>query len=123
MQKTPGQDQARIAQSNATKPPERVMSGSLQPLSAALGSQVAELEARAKRALNLTDLVRATLPGPEKNHVLSASYRDDLLVISMDSAMWTAQVRYQEDGLRRGLGAAGEKPFTKLKVRVGHPSG
>ena len=121
MHKTPSQDQARSAQSNATKSPQKLMSGSLKPLSSALGLQVAALEARAKRALNLTDLVRSTLPEPEKSHVLSASYRDDVLVISTDSAAWTAQVRYKEEWLREQLVSAGEKPFTKLKVRVGHP--
>jgi hypothetical protein len=121
MHKTPDQDQARTAQSNATKDPKKVMSAALMPLSQALGPQVAALEARAKQSFKLTDLVRAALPFPEKNHVLSASYRDDVLVISTDSPAWTAQVRYQEDTLRQQLQKAGEKPFTKLKVRVGQP--
>ncbi len=97
------------------------MSGSLVPLSAGLGAPIAELEARAKQAFKLTDLVRAALPAPEKNHVVSASYRDETLVVSTDSPAWTAQVRYREEALRKHLEQAGEKPFTKLKVRVGHP--
>ena len=95
------------------------MSGGLQPLSAALGGGIAALEARAKEAFRLLDVVRAALPEPEKNHVLSAVYRDDTLVIGVDSAAWTAHVRYREQSLLKGLLDAGEKPFTKLKVRVG----
>jgi hypothetical protein len=121
MHKTPAEDQARTAQSNAAKSNNGLMSGSLRPIAEGLGSQLADLQARAKQALNLTDLVRTTLPEAVKSHVLSASYRDDVLVISTDSAAWTAQVRYCESALREHLANAGEKPFTKLKVRVGHP--
>lgn len=97
------------------------MSNPLQPLASSLGDQVAQLEVRARQALKVLDLVRAALPEPEKNHVLSAGYRDDVLLISVDSAMWTAHVRYREQLLLKHLTAAGEKPFTNLKVRVGHP--
>ena len=98
------------------------MSGPLQPLSAVLSGRVADLEARALQAFKLTDVVRSALPEPEKNHVLSASYREEMLVISTDSAMWTARIRYLEEALRARLAEIGEKPFTKLKVRVGMPS-
>jgi hypothetical protein len=121
MQKLRGQDQAHSAQSSAAKSPATVMSNPLQPLAVGLGRQVQELEKRAAQALRMVDLVRAALPEPEKNHVLSASYRDDTLVIGMDSAMWTAHVRYREQALLRYLTKAGEKPFTVLKVQVGHP--
>jgi len=97
------------------------MSNPLQPLGAELGEQVAQLEQRANRALRVLDLVRDGLPEPEKNHVLSASYRDDTLIVYVDSAIWTAHVRYLEATLQRHWIAAGEKPFTFLKVRVGHP--
>jgi hypothetical protein len=123
MQKFPRQDQAHKAQSSAAKPPNSVMSGPLQPLSAALGEQVAALERRAEQALRVLDLVRMALPEPEKSHVLSAGYRDDVLIVTLDSAAWTAHVRYREAALRRHLTVAGEKPFTHLKVRVGRPDG
>ena len=98
------------------------MSGPLKPLSESLGTQVADLETRAIQALRLTNLVRMTLPPALKNHVLSAVYRDDVLVVSVDSPAWTAHARYSEAALREGLAAQGEKPFTKLKIRVGHGS-
>jgi len=97
------------------------MSGPLQPLSTALGGQIADLELRANQAFRLRDLVRGVLPEPDKNHVTSASYRDDELVVGVDSSMWTTHLRYLEAALLRHLVAAGEKPFTKLKVRVGRP--
>jgi hypothetical protein len=98
------------------------MSNPLQPLASGFGAQIAELEQRASHAHKVLNLVRAALPEHEKIHVLSAAYRDDVLVISVDSAMWTAHVRYREAALLQHLIAAGEKPFTNLKVRVGHPT-
>ncbi|HYM34340.1 MAG TPA: DciA family protein, partial [Steroidobacteraceae bacterium] len=84
------------------------MSNPLQPLAVGMGRQVAELEKRAAHALRVFDLVRSALPEPEKSHVLSASYREDTLVISVESAMWTAHVRYREQALLRCLIRAGE---------------
>jgi len=97
------------------------MSDKLRAFSDGLGPRIAALEARAKAVLALSDKVRLALPGPEKNHVLSASYREDTLIISTDSAAWCGHIRYQENTLRERLIAAGEKSFTVLKVRVGRP--
>jgi hypothetical protein len=97
------------------------MSDGLKPLSAALQGPLAHLESRARDASKLLELVRAGLPEPEKNHVLSASYRDDALIVIVDSSMWSAHVRYREKSLLQHLVAANEKPFTKFKVRVGRP--
>jgi hypothetical protein len=79
------------------------------------------LENQAKAALGLLNQVRKALPEPEKNHVLSASYQDDTLIVTSDSAAWCSHLRYRENFLREQLAALGEKPFTVLKVRVGRP--
>jgi hypothetical protein len=79
------------------------------------------LESQAKAALGLLAQVRKALPEHEKNHVLSASYHEDKLVITTDSAAWSTHFRYRENTLREQLVALGEKPFTVLKVRVGRP--
>jgi hypothetical protein len=60
------------------------------------------------------------LSGPERQHVLAAAFHEDTLVITTDSAAWTAQIRFAHDDLRKQLAAAGEKTFIHLKVRVGH---
>ena len=69
--------------------------------------------------MDLAALVRATLSGPEKEHVVSVSYRDEVLVVMADSAAWCPQIRYAQRELLAKLNAAGEKRFTKLKVKVG----
>jgi len=97
------------------------MSESLTPLGAGLGVRIEALEQKAKAALALTDRVRAALPDPEKNHVLSASYHDETLVIAADSAAWSTRIRYREQALRDAWSRLGEKPFTHLKVRVARP--
>lgn len=115
------EDQVPATHESAQTAITKVMSDKLRAFADGLGPRIAALEERAKAVLALSDKVRAALPEPEKNHVVSASYRDDTLVVSTDSAAWCGHIRYQEDLLRERLAAAGEKPFTQLKVRVGRP--
>lgn len=98
------------------------MSGKFKPLGAGLGSLFADLERRARNARSVTARVRAALASPEREHFLSASYRGETLVISMDSAAWCARVRYDQEALIETLRAAGETRVKKIKVRVGRPS-
>ncbi|MGE0114821.1 MAG: DciA family protein [Steroidobacteraceae bacterium] len=81
---------------------------------------LANLERRANAVMALTGKIRLILQGPEKQHVLAAAYHEDTLVITTDSAAWTAQIRFAQDELRKQLAATGEKTFVHLKVRVGH---
>jgi hypothetical protein len=95
------------------------MSDRFKPLSAGLGPLIARLEKRAKAVQDVSARVRSALESPEKEHFLSASYREDVLVISMDSAVWCARVRYDQQRLIEALHAAGETRVTKIRVRVG----
>ena len=97
------------------------MSDRFKPIGAGLGPLLKDLEQRAHAAQDITARVRAALPGPEKEHFLSASYRDDTLVISMDSAAWCSRLRYEHQPIIDALHAAGETRVTKIKVRVGRP--
>ncbi len=96
------------------------MKSTLKPFLADLGGALAKLEKRAGEVMTLTGKVRQTLQGPERQHVLAAAYHGDTLVITTDSAAWTAQIRFAQDELRKQLAASGEKTFVHLKVRVGH---
>jgi hypothetical protein len=115
------EDQVPATLESARATRTKVMSDKLRAFSDGFGPRIAALEERAKAVLALSDKVRAALSEPEKSHVVSASYRDDVLIISTDSAAWCGHIRYQENSLRERLVAAGEKPFTVLKVRVGRP--
>ena len=84
-----------------------------------MGPILKDLERRAQATQDLSARVRETLPEPEKQHFLSASYREDALVISMDSAAWCSRLRYEQQTLIDALRAAGETRVTKIKVRVG----
>jgi hypothetical protein len=99
------------------------MSDRLKPMSETLGPLFADLERRVQANVDLTAKVRAALPGPEKDHVISASYRDDTLVVLADSAAWCPQIRYAQSQLLAQLRKAGETQFTKLRVKVGRRSG
>lgn len=91
----------------------------MKPLADALGPMFADLERRAQASVNLTSKVRAALEGAEKEHVISASYRGETLVVIADSAAWCAQIRYAQAMLLDQLRAGGETQFTKLQVKVG----
>lgn len=95
------------------------MSERLKPICAGLGPLFANLERRAQATVELAAQVRAALPGPEKDHVLSASYRDDTLIVIADSAAWASHIRYAQSDLLERLREAGETQFTKIRVKVG----
>lgn len=92
---------------------------SLKPITAGLSPRFANLERRAQATIELAERVRAALSAPEKDHVTSASYRAETLVVLADSAAWAARIRYAQQELLAQLQAAGETRFTKLKVKVG----
>jgi hypothetical protein len=98
------------------------MSDRFKPLAAGLGPLIANLERRAQATQDVTARVRAALPSPEKEHFLSASYREETLVLSMDSAAWCSRIRYGQRALIEALHAVGETRVTKIKVRVGRES-
>jgi hypothetical protein len=87
--------------------------------SIAASGLLGQLEQKAKHIQSLTDKVRNAIRGPEREHVLAAAYHQDTLVITTDSAAWSAQIRFAQDDLRQALVAQGEKVFVHLKVRVG----
>jgi hypothetical protein len=99
------------------------MSDPMKPLTEGLGPLFADLERRVQARVELADRVRAALPGPEKAHVVSVSYRDDTLIVLADSAAWCPHIRYAQQTLLEQLHAAGETQFTKVKVRVGRKGG
>jgi len=95
------------------------MSSALQPLGGLLPARIASLEARAREALSLTEQVRALLPDQEKNHLLSASCREDTLSVTMDSAAWCPRLRYSAEAFLAELKSRGGPECARLKVRVG----
>lgn len=99
------------------------MTDRFKPLGETLGPLFAQLEQRVTAHVELTERIRAALVGPEKDHVVSASCRGDTLVVLADSAAWCPQIRYAQAQLLEVLNSAppnpGEKPVTKVKVRVG----
>lgn len=98
------------------------MSERLKPISAGMGPLFADLERRAQASVDLATRVRSVLSGPEKDHVLSASYRDDTLVVVTDSAAWASHIRYAQQELLERLRGIGETQFTKIRVKVGRKS-
>lgn len=94
------------------------MSDPLKPL---FGGRMPGLEAlsrKASAARSLTERVRGHLPEPVQPHVLSASRRDADLVVIVDSAAWSARVRYAGRRLKAQLEAAGEPAIGTIRVKV-----
>jgi hypothetical protein len=90
-----------------------------KPLSEGLGPMFEDLERRAQATVDLAARVREAMPGPEKDHVVSAAYKEQTLVVLADSAAWATHIRYAQADLLARLHAAGETRFTKVKVKVG----
>jgi len=97
------------------------MSDPLKPLSELLSSGFSRLAEQAEAARSLTERVRRSLPQPLRDHVLSANRRGEELVVLVDSAAWSAQVRYAGRRLIDALHEDGQPPFEKVRVRVRRP--
>lgn len=98
------------------------MSGPLKPLSELLSSGFRHLAEQAEAAHGLTERVRRCLGEPLGAHVLSANRRGEELVVRVDSAAWSAQVRYAGRRLIEALqDPAEEPPMRRVRVRVGRP--
>ncbi len=97
------------------------MSGPLKPLSELLSPGFSRLAEQAEAARNLTERVRRALPAPLRAHVLSAVRRGDELVVRVDSAAWSAQVRYAGQRLIDSLHEPERPAIAKVRVRIGRP--
>ena len=95
----------------------------LKPLFSGLDPGIARLAEKAAAVASLTVKVQRSLPEALRPHVLSASRRDDDLVVIVDSAAWSARVRYAGQKLKEQLAAAGEVVAGKVRVKVGRGSG
>lgn len=85
------------------------------------GGRLAELVRKADTATELSDSVKRSLPEDVRTHVVTAVRRGADVVVIVDSAAWTARVRYAAAGLREQLDAMGTPVTGKLRVRVGRP--
>jgi hypothetical protein len=96
-----------------------IMSDPLKPLFAGLDPALVKLAQKAAAAASLTVKVQQSLPETLRAHVVAAVRRGDDLVVIVDSAAWSARVRYAGPRLREQLQAAGEPVPGKVRVRVG----
>jgi hypothetical protein len=100
------------------------MSDPLKPLFGGLMPGFDGLARRAAGAQSLTVKVRNALPPELQEHVLSATRRDADLVVIVDSAAWSARVRYAGRRLKAQLESGGEPVIGKVRVKVrGRESG
>ncbi|HVN41211.1 MAG TPA: DciA family protein [Steroidobacteraceae bacterium] len=94
------------------------MSDPLKPLFAGLTPGLDRLARAAAGTQALAERVQAGLPESLRAHVLSASRRGEELVVIVDSAAWSARVRYAGRQLKAHLEAGGEPPISKVRVKV-----
>jgi hypothetical protein len=94
------------------------MADPLKPLFGGLAPGLDALTRKASAASTLTEKVRLELAEPLRPHLVSASRRDEDLVVIMDSAAWTPRVRYGAQRLKQRLEEAGEPVIGKVRVKV-----
>jgi len=99
------------------------MSDPLKPLFSGFDLRLQKLAEKAAATTTLAALVQQSLPEPLRPHIVSAVRRGDDLVVIVDSAAWSARVRYAGPRLREQLLAAGEAVTGKVRVRVGRGKG
>jgi hypothetical protein len=99
------------------------MSDPLKPLFSGLEPGLARIAEKAAAAASLTVKVQQSLPEILRPHVLSAARRGDDLVVIVDSAAWSARVRYAGPKLKEQLAASGEVVPGKVRVKVGRGQG
>jgi hypothetical protein len=97
------------------------MSDPLKPFSSGLPDSVERLARRASAVETLAEKVR-NASEPLRPHVIGAVRRGEDLVVIVDSAAWSARVRYAGRGLNASLVQTGELAFDRLRVRVGAPA-
>jgi hypothetical protein len=95
------------------------MSDPLKPLFSDLDQGLARLAQRSAAAASLSEKVRQALPEPLRVHVVGAVRRGDDLVVMVDSAAWSARIRYGAAELKEQLAADGEVVTGKVRVKVG----
>jgi hypothetical protein len=99
------------------------MSEFLKRFGEGVGPLFSDLERRTRETLDLTAKVRRVLAENEKEHLISATYDEDTLVLTTDSAAWASRLRYVQEQLLTALREHGETQGQKIRVRVGARGG
>lgn len=97
------------------------MSDPLKPLFSTPLPGLERLAQKAAEVVGLAALVRKELSEPLGEHVVGAARRDEDLVVIVDSAAWSARVRYAGPKLVERLAELGEPVKGKVRVRVRSP--
>lgn len=97
------------------------MADPLKPLFSTPMAGIEQLANQARAAAGLATVVRSELPEAVRPHVVGAARRGGDLVVIVDSAAWTARVRYAGPRLKERLRELGEPVDGKLRVRVRGP--
>lgn len=98
------------------------MSDPLKPLLSSGLPGLDRLVSRAAEVSELTATVREHLPEPIRPHVVSATLNEATLVVTVDSAAWSARVRYAGRSLAKAIPAADQTGIEKVRVRVRAPA-
>jgi len=94
------------------------MTDPLKPLFSTVLPGLERLARQAAEVRSLAALVQRELPAPLGPHVVGAVRRGEDLVVTVDSAAWSARVRYAGPRLKQQLAALGEPVAGKVRVRV-----
>jgi len=86
------------------------------------GKRLADLTARAQERSRVLDHVRAALPAPLSEAVVSAGLERGRLTIGVSGAAWAARLRYLTDTLREGVGSSLGVEIPSVRIRVVPPS-
>ena len=67
---------------------------------------------------DLAVAVRSSLPEALRPHLMSASIRDERLILVADSAVWAARLRYYVSDAMQGIASIHTSPLAGADIRV-----
>lgn len=82
------------------------------------GNDLSKLVARAQEAGELDARVRALLPDELALHVTGAAFRDDTVVVLVDSAAWACRIRFHGPELAERLAPRFDGAVARVQVKV-----
>jgi hypothetical protein len=94
---------------------------SINELLGSSGKRLSDLKARTQARTKVFDHVRAALPSPLAQSIVSAGLEHGQLTIGVAGSAWAARLRYVTEALRAQVGSSMRVDIHKVRIKVVPP--
>ena len=77
-----------------------------------------QLVTRVEQQKDLLSVVKSVLPENLAEHTLHCVIHETTLVIYMDAAVWSSQLRFYQAAILEAISPQVEKPITRVQIRL-----